>query len=86
MPPGWTSGPKLVTLGLLDVFEALSDESPLLLVALESPFVPVGFSDSSFLPVDFADSLGGSVVWGALSSFAEVLSPCAELLSSSGLG
>lgn len=62
MPPGWTSGPKLVTLGLLDVFEALSDESPLLLVALESPFVPVGFSDWSFLSEDFPDSLGGSVV------------------------
>lgn len=85
MPPGCTSGPKLVTLGLLLVLVALSDES--LPVVFASLFVAVGFPVSEDWPEDWPDDwpddwsvcLGGAVV--EASFFAEVL-----LSSSSGPG
>ena len=79
MPPGCTSGPKFVTLGLPVVFVALSVESPLpddfespLSVVFESPCVPVGFSVSAGLSVFLESVLVGASfsVFAALDVFS----------------
>jgi hypothetical protein len=80
MPPGCTSLPKLVTLGLPLVLVALSLESlsvEPLPVVFASLLVAVGFSVSVALSVSLSVSLGAAVV--EASFFAELL------LSSSGL-